>query len=243
MIRLRAASLPCALALALVACACKKAAPRPEQTPPAPISSLDWTTHGHSPRVLEGVYDAREDTGWRWTAPKFAVLLDPPETPARPAFLELDFATPRELVGDGSAVTLRVSVNGVPLEARSYSAPERRQEVWKVPAAALAKAPARVEFETSRSFRAADGSERALIVLRVELKALEDTKEFKAEALRRARGAYGKILESRKDKMPAAQQHALIRLFHDTPVWKSTWFHGERIVKNPLDLWVIEQLI
>ena len=242
MTRSRAASLLCAFALALGACACKKPAPRAAEPVPEPVSAVDWTKASRSPRTLEGVYDATGGDGWRWAAPKFAVLLDPPEKAARPAFLELDFLPPQELMGEG-AVTLRVSVNGVPLASKQYSKSERRQETWEVPAAALAKAPARIEFETDRSFRAPNGDARGLIVLRAELKVLEDTQAFKDDALRRAREAYRKILESRQEQMPPGKQHGLIRLFHDTPVWKSTWFHGERIVKNPLDLWVVEQLI
>lgn len=240
--RSRAASLLCSAAVALAVCACKKPAPRPAAAPQPSVSAIDWTKPERSPRVLEGVYDDTGGAGWRWTAQKFSVLLDPPEKPTRPAFLELDFSPPQELTGQGP-VTLRVAVNGVALESKQYSKTGRRQETWEVPAAALAKAPARVEFETGRSFRAPNGEVRALIVLRAELKVLEDTQAFKQEALRRAQETYRKILESRKDLMPPDKQHALIRFFHDTPVWKSTWFHGERIIKNPLDLWMVEQLI
>jgi cephalosporin hydroxylase len=31
-------------------------------------------------------------------------------------------------------------------------------------------------------------------------------------------------------------------LFHKLPIWESMWFHNVRIIKNPLDLWMLQQI-
>jgi cephalosporin hydroxylase len=34
-----------------------------------------------------------------------------------------------------------------------------------------------------------------------------------------------------------------MKLFHDLPVWSNLWFQDVQIIKNPLDLWVMQQII
>jgi cephalosporin hydroxylase len=38
------------------------------------------------------------------------------------------------------------------------------------------------------------------------------------------------------------KQRELMRLFHDLPIWESLRFHNVRIIKNPLDLWMLQQI-
>jgi len=54
---------------------------------------------------------------------------------------------------------------------------------------------------------------------------------------------YKKLLEQRKLQMPAQKQHELMKLFHELPVWENVWFGNVRIIKNPLDLWMMQQII
>src|SRR5438034_6073167 len=59
------------------------------------VSEVVLASNGHPDRILRGVYpDVR---GWRWTAPVFTFSLDPPPA-TKPAYLELDFAIPCELI-------------------------------------------------------------------------------------------------------------------------------------------------
>jgi cephalosporin hydroxylase len=39
------------------------------------------------------------------------------------------------------------------------------------------------------------------------------------------------------------QDQQLMKLYHKTPIWRSFWFHSIRSEKNPLDLWVMQDLI
>jgi cephalosporin hydroxylase len=34
-----------------------------------------------------------------------------------------------------------------------------------------------------------------------------------------------------------------MKLFHDLPVWRNMWFHNVQIEKNPLDLWMMQQIM
>src|SRR5262245_51848940 len=75
----------------------------------AAVSEVVMASNAHPDRILRGVYpDIR---GWRWTEPVFAFRLDPPPA-AKPAYLELDFAVPGELMQKASAVTVIAKVNG-----------------------------------------------------------------------------------------------------------------------------------
>jgi cephalosporin hydroxylase len=43
--------------------------------------------------------------------------------------------------------------------------------------------------------------------------------------------------------MPVEKQKEMMKLFHEIPTWTETWFHNVRIEKNPLDLWMMQQIM
>jgi cephalosporin hydroxylase len=216
------------LALVLLA-ACRSGKESPS------IHQVVLATDDKSPRILRGVFPG--EGGWRWTAPTFAFSLDRPAS-GKPVFLEMDFDVPEELNG---AVTVVAKVNGVEV-ARKSCAKSRQFLAAPVPDAALARQPAEVEYTVDRSFRdGATGNQFSLILFSAGLKEREQTAAFRDEELARSREAYAKVLEQRDLQLPVEKQREIMRLFHELPVWNSLWFQNVRIIKNPLDLWMLQQ--
>ncbi len=206
----------------------------------AAVSEVVVASNAHPDRILRGVYpDVR---GWRWTAPVFAFSLDPPPA-AKPAYLELDFAIPGELMATTPAVTVVAKVNGVEVVRRTYQQAGRNLLACQVPESALRQRPAEVEFSVDRSITdPATSRLQGLIVVSAGFKEYEQTTEFREAELAKSRQAYQEVIKQRDLKMPVEKQRELMKLFHDLPIWESLSFHNVRIIKNPLDLWMLQQI-
>ena len=61
--------------------------------------------------------------------------------------------------------------------------------------------------------------------------------------MQRAREAYDQVLEAHRKTVAPAKAREMMGLFHELPVWSSLWFQNVRIIKNPLDLWMMQQVI
>jgi cephalosporin hydroxylase len=152
----------------------------------------------------------------------------------------MDFTVPDELT---VPATVTGRVNGVEAGRRVYGKPGRTVFAAEVPAAALSKLPAIVEFSVDRSFTdPRTGRPQGLIVVSVALKEFEQLAAQREAEMERSREAYARVIAARNAKMPADKQRELMRLFHDLPMWESMWFHNVRIIKNPLDLWMLQQI-
>ena len=57
-----------------------------------------------------------------------------------------------------------------------------------------------------------------------------------------ARAGYLQTVRQRNANLPLDKQNELMKIFHELPVWKNTWFHNVPIAKNPLDLWMVQQI-
>lgn len=208
-----------------------------------PVTAIKTGNPVFPERLVGGFHRAAQAEGhWCWTARAFQVSIDVPDAGESPAFLEFDFSVPQEILPDRGRVTIGAKVNGVALGRRSYDKAGRTLASWKVERNALHQTPARVEFDVDRTFQTPEGP-RGLASVEIALRTLEETAQFRETAGRRARQAYWKILESRKDVLPASSQDELIRIYQELPVWECTWFHGIKIYKNPVDLWVVEQIL
>jgi len=193
-------------------------------------------------RLLRGFYEVREG-GWRWTARVFAVSLDPPPT-EKATYLELDFTLPVELMGEFQTVSLMARVNGVEVGKQSYNKEGRYVFTRHVPLPALKQRPAEVEFELDKSITdARSGRILGLIAIGVGLKEYEQTAEYRETELRLAREDSEKLAEQRHKQIPPEKERELLKLFHDLPVWRNMWFQNVRLIKNPLDLWMMQQII
>ncbi len=204
------------------------------------VSEIVLATDAKSPRILRGIFPG--NGGWRWTSPVFAVSLDSPSD-SKPAYLELDFNLPEELLEPGSAAVITAKVNGVEVARKSWDKPGREVLSARVPPEALRKQPAEIEFSADRSFRdGATGSRYSLIVFSAGLKEFEQTAEFRESELAKSRQAYDEVLKQRNLQLPIEKQRELMKVFHDLPIWDSLWFQNVRIIKNPLDLWMLQQI-
>jgi hypothetical protein len=142
-----------------------------------------------------------------------------------------------------TAVTLMAKVNGVEVARKTYQEPGRYLLACPVPAPALARRPAEVEFSVDRSIAGSDRSRsQALLVVSVGFKEYEQTAEFRDAELAKSRQAYEEVLKQRNLRVPLEKQREIMRLFHDLPIWESLWFQNVRIIKNPLDLWMLQQI-
>jgi cephalosporin hydroxylase len=179
---------------------------------------------------------------WRWTANSFAVALDPPRT-NQAVYLEMDFTVPDEVMQPAQPVTVVASVNGVEVARNVYQRPGRTWFACQVPAQRLARRPAEVVFSTDRTFTDATSSHvQGLILVSVGLREYHQTAEFRASELAKSHAAYEEVLKQRDLKMPIEKQREIMTLFHNLPIWESMWFHNVRIIKNPLDLWMLQQI-
>ena len=210
-----------------------------KQGPPGPlISSIELGDDSHKDRIIEGVYPG--DRGWRWTAPAFAVRLDVPTT-SKPVFLELDLSVPIELAPADGPVKLVAKVNGTEIGGATYKNEGRRVFAAQVPAAALQTSPAVVNFAVDKP-----GIESSrpvgVIAVSVGLKELEQMAEYRDKHLKLAHDGYEAVLKQRDLQIPLEKQRELMKLFHELPAWDNQWFHGVRTIKNPLDLWMLQQI-
>src|SRR6267154_1928170 len=146
------------------------------RNPPPAVSEVLMADEHHKDRILRGIYAG--EGGWRWTAPTFAFALDPP--PATPTYLELDFTVPQELMEKNTDVTVVSRINGVEAARQTYRKEGRYVLAGKVPAEALKRQPAEVEFSVDRSVNdPGTGRTLGVIVISVALKEYEQTAEFR----------------------------------------------------------------
>jgi cephalosporin hydroxylase len=240
----------CCLTLLGAACNRKPAEKQPDaSTVPASvddrytptISVLGTGDKIFEKRLLRGFY---ESTGsWRWAARKFAVSLDVPQ-PLGPSYLELDFSLPTELASQ-LPVTLIERVNHQEIARTTLTKADRYLITNPVPIKLLRTSPAEVEFEVDKSFPDADhgGRETALIVVGAGLKYYVEPKVDPKREAQLAQEGYKQLLAQRRLVMPLDKQNELMKLFHELPVWHSMWFHNVEIEKNPLDLWMMQQIM
>jgi cephalosporin hydroxylase len=208
--------------------------------PQPPVSEVVLADGHPRDRILRGVYEGQGL--WRWAAPSFAFTLDPPPA-SDPTFLELDFTVPEEVMAKAPDVTLVSKVNDVEVARQTYQKADRYLLSTKVPHEALKRLPAKVEFTVDRSAADPDqGRTVGLIVVSVGLKPFEETAGARDAQLAESRKAYENVLKQRDLQIPLEKQRELMKLFHSLPIWDSLWFQNVRIIKNPLDLWMLQQI-
>lgn len=204
------------------------------------VSAVSMADPSHKKRILRGIHDGRGD--WRWTARVFSLSLDPPDT-AKSVYLTLDFSLPVEVMQAHQEATLLARVNGREVGRQSYRKEGRYAFTRPVPAEVLSRRPAKVEFELDRSIQDGENREAALIVVSVAMRELEQTEDFQREQMRMAHEAYLRWTRQRGVNHSPERDLELMRLFHDLPTWRSLWFRNVRILKNPLDLWMVREIV
>ena len=192
-------------------------------------------------RLLRGFYPGTEI--WQWTSRVFAVALDPPP-PESSTYLELDFSVPKELMNEYTNVTLIARVNGFEIGRETYYQEGQYLFAHYVPLPALKQRPAEVEFELDRSVKnASDGRILGVIAVAVGLKEYEQTTEYREVRVGLAREGFRKLIEQRRLQVPPERARELLKLFGELPAWQNLSFQNVRLIKNPLDLWMMQQII
>ncbi len=223
----------------------KQEAPQAQATPDAqsdssPVTEFAVGDRFAEERLVHGFFEAHGP--WRFTAKNFALRVDVPQ-PVAATLLDLDFNVPGELMRVVPDVTLTCRFNGQEILKKRYTAPGRRYEEIPVPTRLLAKSPADIEFEVDRTYRDEEHKrDVGLIMVGVNLKHQDETAETAETDTKNARDAYQRLLRLRKVSMPLEKQNELMKMYHELDVWKYVWFHGVQIEKNPLDLWMMQQI-
>lgn len=193
-------------------------------------------------RLVKGFYESTG--GWRWTGRVFTVSLDVPQ-PIAPTNLEMDFNLPVEVMSQVPRITLIARVNHQQVSRVVYDKEGRYNFQTKLPPSVLKSTPAEVEFEVDRTIKDPEhnGRELGVIVVGISLKHIDDTVATPSAESQLAREGYKELLLRRRMTMPVDKQNELMKLFHELPVWRHMWFHNVPIEKNPLDLWMMQQIM
>ncbi len=205
----------------------------------ADLSRISFGQDGRESALLRGFHSPEES--WRWTGKQFAFTLTPPPG-ERPLYLELDFSFPAEVASKHSQTVLNARVNGIEVGSESYRGEGRYLFSREVPEKSAAEGPVEVLFETSATVEI-DGEERGLIVVSAAFKSYEQSADYRRKRLAAAHRDYEELLRKRNVEFPVEKQKEVMKLFHDLDVWNNLWFQGVRIIKNPLDLWMMQQII
>jgi cephalosporin hydroxylase len=230
----------CCLAFANAGCRREQPQPRPA-APPELVAKVAIREPDQRARLRRGFYEPGEE--WSWTARVFAVSLDAPRT-GRSLFLVMDFALPGELMSQYRDVTLTARVNGIEIGRKTYNREGRYEFVSQVPEPALKKQPAEIEFELDKSAKdPMNGRDLGLIFVSVAFLEYEETPQYRAEQMETAREGYRRLLDGRRRQLSRTAEIEMLKLFHKLPVWDSLWYQNVRIIKNPLDLWMMQQII
>lgn len=236
----RHAVLAVCFALALCAGCHRKRTTKADQNRPL-TSEIDIGDKFYAGHLVQGFYESTG--GWRWTARKFAVSLDAPQ-PIAASYATLDFSIPAELMNDVGDVWLTARVEGHELGRQHYERAGRYVFDKAIPLKLLTDGPLTVEFELNKATKEpGSGRELGLIAVSAAIKYDEGISVSREAAIRMARDGYSRLMEQRRGLMPLEKQQEMMKLFHELPVWRNMWFQNVQIAKNPLDLWMMQQII
>jgi cephalosporin hydroxylase len=232
------------LCFCLVACHRKpKAAPQLDQAGASlATSEIAIGDPVFQPVLLRGFYES--EGGWRWTARKFAVAITPPAGKDATSVV-LEFTLPVEVTHTIPAVVLTARVNGMEVGHKRFDKEGRHE--FSAPVATdllTAGKPAEIEFELDRAARDdARNREIGVIALSAALTHAPTARFDREEETARARQGYQYLLAKRSLLVPPGKQNEMMKLFHEVPVWQHMFFQNVQIEKNPLDLWMMQQII
>lgn len=113
-------------------------------------------------QLVRGFYDI-EDNAWRWTAPKFAVALRPPDSvPPEGATLFVEYAVPDVFLQKVPETTLSIQAGSKALEPETIRKAGPGRIERKVPPEALKNDMLTVEFSLDRFLEAGTVDQRDL---------------------------------------------------------------------------------
>jgi hypothetical protein len=144
---------------------------RTEEEPPPLAARVDMADPRTARQLISGWWSV-EDSTWRWTARKFAVILRPPIGAAKAgAVLRCNFTLPEVVFSHCKQVTLSASMQGRPLAPETYTHPGAAPYTRAIPADILSVHSVRIDFELDKAMppSQADSRELGLIARGVSL--------------------------------------------------------------------------
>lgn len=61
--------------------------------------------------------------------------------------------------------------------------------------------------------------------------------------MRRTQEQTARMLEQQDRILPVDEQKRIMNMWNDLQIWDNTWFLGIRVMKNPMDLWMMQYII
>ncbi len=155
-------------ALILTTGGCKRKRRQPAASD-EPVTGLASVLNTADPRVAPQLvrgFHTIEGNAWRWTAGEFAAVLKPPAGAAQKgATLVFRFAIPDTVIRQLNSVKLSANVNGAQLAPETYSTTGEQTYTRDVPASALQKDTATVEFTLDKYMKPSGAEKRDLGVV------------------------------------------------------------------------------
>ena len=156
------------LCLALLPAGCRRHKPtnvRTIEETPALATVVATADPQAAAQLLSGFYGV-EQNAWRWTGPRFSVLLRPPRAAAaRGAVLQLKFTLPPVSIEKLKSVTISAFVNGAALPSETYTQPGQFIYSRDVPASLLGGDAARADFSLDKTMSPGAADKRELGVV------------------------------------------------------------------------------
>ena len=215
---------------------------QPASAPEKVLYELNLGENIEASRLLRGLYDS--EGAWRWTARAFAVSLDRPQAES-PVYVELEFSLAKTLMDQLGPVTLTARANGFDVGGETYEKEGSYLFTKPLPAEAIEGDRIEIEFELDKAKESKGPGDRelGLIATSIALKGFDSTKSYGNDQLTLALEGYREIIRKRDVRLSLEKQNELMKLFHELDVWDNMWFQGIKIIKNPCDLWMMQQIM
>jgi hypothetical protein len=165
-IRLAAAAMIAAIALAGPGCKRRKVQVKAtDEEPPRMASMISMGDPKAAGQLVTGFYDI-EQNAWRWVQKRFSVVLRSPAGAAQKgAMLTLKLTVPEVTIARLQSLTLSASVNGTPLPPETYNKAGEYMYQREVDPKLFNSESVRVDFSLDKAIPPSDSDQRELAVV------------------------------------------------------------------------------
>lgn len=116
-------------------------------------------------QLITGFYGI-EQNAWRWTAPRFSVVLRPPPgAPEKGATLNLQLAVPDPVIAKLKTISLSAIIGNTPLPPETYTQPGQYTYTRDIPSSLLTGEAVRIDFQTDKSLPPSGADQRELAII------------------------------------------------------------------------------
>ncbi len=135
------------------------------------LSVLNVADDNAAVQLVHGFYDP-EGNAWRWTGPRFSVVLaPPPAAKSRGALLVLKVTVPQNSLNSIGPITLSARLPGLELTPKTFSQPGDVSYSRDIPASVLASDAVNIDFHLDKTLppSGADSRRLGLVVSSIAL--------------------------------------------------------------------------